>query len=168
MYLHTVLKQRMVKVCSPLKIGNSVLAILRFVRNFSRIAFECGFTTKIPPSHKLQFWRSSRSKLWFAGMSKMLRKQYIFVKERTLFSFIYLFSQFPGIFGSQQLHYQEVIHQMLGQCMQVQEASQVSWTEGVAFQRRPQVVQCSTVNRFRSAHYQSCGTAKSELTNLCF
>jgi len=30
MYLHTVLKQRMVKVCSPLKIGNSVLAILRF------------------------------------------------------------------------------------------------------------------------------------------
>jgi len=56
----------------------------------------------------------------------MLRKQYIFVKERTLFSFIYLFSQFPGIFGSQQLHYQEVIHQMLGQCMQVQEASQVS------------------------------------------
>lgn len=44
--------------------------------------------------------------------------------KRMLFNFI--FSQYPGIFGSQRPHYQEVIRQMLGQCMQAKETENVS------------------------------------------
>nr|CAB3256613.1 importin-5 [Phallusia mammillata] len=38
---------------------------------------------------------------------------------------LHVFCQFPGIFGNQQDHYREVIRQMLGQCLQIQEPEQV-------------------------------------------
>ena len=40
--------------------------------------------------------------------------------------FIIFCSQFPGIVGNQKNHCQEVIRQMLGQCMQPQEQQKVS------------------------------------------
>lgn len=45
---------------------------------------------------------------------------------------LHIFSQFPGIFGQQQDHYQEVIHQMLAQCMQLSEPKNVRCASATA------------------------------------
>jgi len=45
---------------------------------------------------------------------------------------LYIFNQYPGIFGSQQEHYKDIIHQMLSKCLQDSETKNVRFAASCA------------------------------------